>query len=255
MNNPHIRPRREDNRWVLQTFFELEDGSAKQMHWGEAEGFILEGSVPQLEILPSSTMPLYPRNVLDITFMLSLTLPRSAEPDIGVEWLARDRASMLVIMPPEGFIFPAHCEAPALADDDSTTALAAAAADAEAARTALVGRKKGLPPPYECVGTAIGSRSNATLLMLPTDDPHSGMLVQDQLYRVRLVVQNPLYDPSLRQNTWRLLSKWGEKKDSFLTLHDEQVDGFYIRGMQAAVQPASVEPAALDGVKHRSLIN
>ena len=47
-------------------------------------------------------LPLSPTNVLDISFMLSLPLPRAMFSGKDVEWSPRDRASGLVIMPPEG---------------------------------------------------------------------------------------------------------------------------------------------------------
>lgn len=102
--------------------------------------------------------------------------------------------------------------------------------------------KKSLPPPWECVGTARGSLSNATLTLYPTDDPHSGYLVQDQLYRMRLLVSNPLFHPT--KNSWRLLSFWGEKKGAFVTLHDAQITGFVVEGMEASIAPGSLEAAA-----------
>jgi len=113
------------------------------------------------------------------------------------------------------------------------------------AKTAIPEVKKQLPPPYECIGTTRGSHSNATLLLIPTEDMYSGRLVQDQLYRMRLVVRNPLYNPlALGLGPWRLLSRWGSEQGIFLTLHDTQIEGFPVVGMQVSVTPETRAPEA-----------
>jgi len=49
-------------------------------------------------------------------------------------------------------------------------------------------------------------------------------------------------------NEWHLVSRWGENKGSFLTLHEKELDGFAIRGMEAAVHPTSLEPHTFHAV-------
>ncbi|CAE7028480.1 unnamed protein product [Symbiodinium natans] len=187
-------------------------------------GFVLQGSILQLQIAPSALLPLFPRNVVELAFMLSQDLPRAPPAPPGTTWSVMERASMLVVVPPVGYVFPPQCEA----------------RDVLAPST-LSG--SGLPPPYECRGVTTGAYSNATLLLIEAQESfRSGMLLKDQEYKVRLLVRNALFNAGELENGWRLLTRWAESMDSFVTLHQATIPGFALSAMQAAIQPTSVNP-------------
>eukprot|EP00439_Symbiodinium_sp_Y106_P001145 s1081_g1.t1 len=108
---PDVRRGREDSYWLLQLSTRTTGGAWRLLQWGRMAGFVLQGSIPQLQIAPSALLPLYPRNVVELAFMLSQHLPRAPPAPPGTFWSVTARASMLVVIPPVGYVFPPQCEA------------------------------------------------------------------------------------------------------------------------------------------------
>eukprot|EP00439_Symbiodinium_sp_Y106_P075808 s221_g15.t1 len=61
---------------------------------------------------------------------------------------------------------------------------------------------------------------------------------------ISLLLRNALFNAGELVNEWRVLTRWAESLDSFVTLHQASVPGFTLSGMEASIQPASVNPGA-----------
>eukprot|EP00913_Durusdinium_trenchii_P024488 g22989.t1 len=65
----------------------------------------------------------------------------------------------------------------------------------------------------------------------PTE--RSGEGLWDQEYEVWLRVRNPLFNPDGAENKWRFMTRWAESASSYVTLHEADLPGFSLTGMEA----------------------